>query len=141
MTYEFTPDQLAWIEALESGKYKQGTGVLKQNDQDGTACYCCLGLACEILDPAGFTPQAQTIPLKDGSKRDAYPYVGLASFLDESMVTRLQLNGTAGDCLDTDGKQVEGRDLAHLNDNGSSFAEIAQLLRQRPERYFDKVVS
>lgn len=33
-----------WIEALRSGKYKQGTGRLRSNDD----CYCCLGVLCEV---------------------------------------------------------------------------------------------
>lgn len=32
-----------WVEALRSGKYKQGTAYLCRNGQ-----YCCLGVACEI---------------------------------------------------------------------------------------------
>lgn len=32
-----------WAEALESGKYKQCTGRLKDGDS-----YCCLGVLCEI---------------------------------------------------------------------------------------------
>ncbi len=33
-----------WIEALRSGKYKQGKSRLKKYDQT----YCCLGVLCEI---------------------------------------------------------------------------------------------
>jgi len=42
----------AWIEALRSGKYKQGQLSLKHNN-----CYCCLGVLCEInhkLDEYGY---------------------------------------------------------------------------------------
>jgi hypothetical protein len=42
-TYKYTVNQLAWLEALESGDYKQVIGTLKKNDG-----YCCLGVACEI---------------------------------------------------------------------------------------------
>lgn len=34
-----------WIEALRSGKYKQGQYRLRQNNE-----FCCLGVACEIYD-------------------------------------------------------------------------------------------
>jgi hypothetical protein len=44
-----------WIEALESGKYKQCTGQLK----DRKNSYCCLGVLAEIrgmrIDPTGQT--------------------------------------------------------------------------------------
>lgn len=34
-----------WLEALRSGKYKQGTGFLHWKGE-----YCCLGVACKVLD-------------------------------------------------------------------------------------------
>ena len=34
-----------WIEALESGKYKQGQEQLRNRDK-----YCCLGVLCDIID-------------------------------------------------------------------------------------------
>ncbi len=33
-----------WIEALRSGKYKQGRNALRP-DED---CYCCLGVLCDV---------------------------------------------------------------------------------------------
>lgn len=38
-------DRVKWIEALRSGKYKQGKGQLKQDDR-----YCCLGVLQEITN-------------------------------------------------------------------------------------------
>ena len=35
-----------WIEALVSGKYKQGTQALKRADN-----FCCLGVLCDLLYP------------------------------------------------------------------------------------------
>lgn len=34
-----------WVEALRSGKYKQGTGNLYRHDSDS---YCCLGVWCDV---------------------------------------------------------------------------------------------
>lgn len=34
----------AWIEALRSGKYKQGLGQLRNHDDE----FCCLGVLCDI---------------------------------------------------------------------------------------------
>lgn len=36
-----------WVEALRSGEYFQGYGMLKHNDS-----YCCLGVLCEISKKA-----------------------------------------------------------------------------------------
>ena|SRR5258708_25128969 len=40
-----------WVEALRSGKYKQGKNYLKNDD--GTMC--CMGVLCDIIDPAGWS--------------------------------------------------------------------------------------
>lgn len=37
----------AWIDALRSGKYKQGGDYLAQQ-QDEEIAYCCLGVLCEL---------------------------------------------------------------------------------------------
>ena len=33
-----------WIEALRSGRFKQGKNALKTNDK-----HCCLGVLCEVV--------------------------------------------------------------------------------------------
>ena len=38
----------SWIEALRSGYYTQGTGLLRQTDSDADPSYCCLGVACSV---------------------------------------------------------------------------------------------
>lgn len=45
-TKEEKEQVLKWLEALRSGKYKQTTGTLQ--DENG---FCCLGVACKILIP------------------------------------------------------------------------------------------
>lgn len=50
---EYTPEQIQenrrkWLEALRSGEFKQTTGVLARQNDDGKYGYCCLGVACEI---------------------------------------------------------------------------------------------
>ena len=35
-----------WLDALRSGKYKQGFGGLSQN-----GAFCCLGVACDVYAP------------------------------------------------------------------------------------------
>lgn len=39
-----------WVDALESGQYKQGSQLLRFNDE-----YCCLGVACEVAIKHGVT--------------------------------------------------------------------------------------
>ncbi|NBQ68164.1 MAG: hypothetical protein EBU46_04735, partial [Nitrosomonadaceae bacterium] len=37
-----------WLNALRSGKYKQGEGSLRQLDNEGKPQYCCLGVLCDL---------------------------------------------------------------------------------------------
>jgi hypothetical protein len=39
-----------WVNALRSGKYKQGQGALKQYNDKGQAQHCCLGVLCELYN-------------------------------------------------------------------------------------------
>ncbi len=48
-----------WIKALRSGKYKQGTSVLrstekKLNKVKVVDTFCCLGVACDLINPKGW---------------------------------------------------------------------------------------
>jgi len=49
-----TPEQLAvrrkWYDALVSGKYEQGTGVLRSKNET----FCCLGVLCDLVEPASW---------------------------------------------------------------------------------------
>lgn len=45
---EIMEHRLQWIEALESGEYKQAQEYLGRIDEDGGTSYCCLGVACVI---------------------------------------------------------------------------------------------
>ncbi len=142
MTYEFNEDQLAWLEALESGEHEQGYNGLKRRimdgDGNGRTCFCCLGLACHVLDPDGFSDFGRPAAiLEDGSESELYAYHGGEGFLDASMTDRLKLNGPSGDALDEHSESLVGSDLIQLNDHGThSFADIARELRENPERYF-----
>lgn len=40
-----------WLKALRGGEYEQGSGVLKNIDNESGRCtFCCLGVACDLLD-------------------------------------------------------------------------------------------
>lgn len=39
----------SWVEALRSGEYMQGKYRLKQIRGNGSAAYCCLGVAAELF--------------------------------------------------------------------------------------------
>jgi hypothetical protein len=43
-------DKAIWLEALRSGKYKQGVGQLRRTKLNGSFEYCCLGVANDVLN-------------------------------------------------------------------------------------------
>lgn len=43
-------NMLVFIEALESGQYKQGTSDLRKVHDNGESCYCAEGVACEVSE-------------------------------------------------------------------------------------------
>ena len=49
MTKYKLPKEFAtkWLEALRSGNYKQGMGLLYNED---TGSYCCLGVVCKLCN-------------------------------------------------------------------------------------------
>lgn len=88
-----------WLKALRSGEYKQGSGQLRSDDR-----YCCLGVLCDItghLKPRSFD-WMNDFPDMDYRCNDDD---AIREFKGLSAATQ--------------------KTLAHLNDNGSSFKEIA----------------
>lgn len=59
--YPFTPLQLEWLEALESGNYKQGEGYLCTPDNR----YCCLGVLAELAGAEKKLPEGSYKPAYD----------------------------------------------------------------------------
>lgn len=143
MAFEFGPIQTAWLEALESGKYKQGQGCLRSQAEitsnDGAKtqlAYCCLGVLCEV---AGLPWQER----KADSSPDIYTgyvFQGEASngYLPTKYAETVGLSGPKGAFKQK--AQVAGGygySLAELNDAlALPFAEIAAYIRAQPENVF-----
>jgi len=95
-----------WIEALESGEYKQAQNTLRKDDK-----FCCLGVACDINGIGHW---------ENGSY-----FVGKLEYhatLPYQVKDWLGLRTPAGH-----GKEFS---LSYYNDNGSTFQEIAEMLRK-----------
>lgn len=102
-----------WIEALESGGYKQGKAALRLHDS-----YCCLGVLCDVSGLS--TWEKSSTPL--------YAYY------DYTSVLPYQVADMVGLPLDGDGVKVEFDgytydSLIDANDNGVPFKNIAAALR------------
>lgn len=116
---EFTPAQIAWLAALESGNYLQTNGTLHK---DGG--YCCLGLACEVSNLAGW-------------EYDNF-YLSARSTLPDKVRIYFNFFGFGGNLYPL--IQIEDKlvhTLIHLNDSVRfSFLEIATFVRNHPRSVF-----
>jgi len=92
-----------WIEALRSGKYKQGISYLHAGER-----YCCLGVLYE-LSGGRWIEQSNT-----DAFRTQYGYCG---YLGPSR-NELGLS------------EMDSETLAHMNDDGKTFPEIAAYIEQ-----------
>jgi len=111
-----------WIAALESGEYAQGRQALERNGR-----FCCLGVLCDLAAKQGVV-ERHVIEVGDfylgmyGDSQgncDGYLPLSVAKWAGLT-------DGNPSICLE-DGL---GEFLSILNDNGSSFHEIALLIKE-----------
>ena len=93
-----------WVKALRSGRYKQGQIYLRVGDK-----HCCLGVLCRIL-------RVKHHVEPDGM----YFYDGESVRLAKSVIAKAGMHSASG--------TIFFETLAALNDGGSSFTEIADLI-------------
>ena len=123
-----------WIEALRSGKYKQGRQRLKRKDYQDD-CYCCLGVLVEVA--GGKFAEFPTDPDDDFA-----PYHGKYKEEVCSAALPMKLAMELGMDAFGDPVRVPGdltwhkRSLSFRNDNGATFNDIADTLETEPHLYF-----
>ena len=113
------PNQQAWVEALRSGRIVQARTVLGRTD----GSRCCLGVASDICVEAGILP-APTACL-NGELQYAG---GVSGFAPESVRVFLGLRMRTGG--------YSKSSLVSDNDDGATFAEIADLIESEPAGLF-----
>ena len=107
------PDiKVRWVEALRSGRYEQARGVLrKQIDDQGRVGYCCLGVLCDLYVGLGVGHWGVS------------NYDGSVSFRTEGGSASIYPPAEAAVHAGLDNHDMQ--DLAFMNDEGATFAEIA----------------
>lgn len=123
-----------WVKALQSGKYKQGEGCLKQTDVSKNKTYhCCLGVLCELYNE-------QMSKSKKRKLTDTVDKHGLHSFdkdievLPDSVVKWSGLCGKTGHFQNTTNYgDHDYASLASMNDLGCSFKKIANSIQKEWE--------
>ena len=118
-----------WVAALRSGEYEQGIQYLCKNNK-----YCCLGVLCElqpdleweiVIKKEDDNEEVHGLPPKTVKR---YGKDGHTGSLPISIVTKLGLRSRFGSFKD------ETITLSGLNDQGKTFAEIADIIEKNWER-------
>lgn len=100
-----------WIKALESGRYRQTRGQLREVNWK-TASYCCLGVLCNLEKEKG--------QKWDGSEFLAgVPLDGYVNYPPDSILKKLNVSDDLSNTL------------ADMNDSGKTFKDIAAFLRNK----------
>lgn len=118
-----------WLQALRNGSYRQGQHVLRTPHDE----YCCLGVLCDLVQPEQWRDIGETFWWDDNSNqkirsvgyshgeflsRDvAFPAMDLLDSLIDDL-SPLERVSFIDQC----------RNLAWMNDDGKSFAEIADYI-------------
>jgi hypothetical protein len=104
-----------WVAALRSGKYPQGRGRLKTEEG-----FCCLGVLCDLAAEDGIGHWEQ---------KDTYfnRHYFLVTTVHENNYLPMEVATWAGLHRNP---FVGSSILSALNDSGSSFAEIADLIER-----------
>lgn len=110
-----------WLEALRSGRYRQGRGRLRTTNPDGSNNYCCLGVLCDLYDKVhgedGWMRVEGTHTMRHGG------WIGTPSGWVLVWAGLHDRHGEFGE---------EGESLVEVNDNSSDFAEVIEVI----EEYF-----
>jgi len=115
------PNQKRWLEALRSGEYRQVRGYL--HTANG---FCCLGVACTL-----FKPEDIHAVQAHGYTIETLRYEANVAVAPNFVIDALALYGDMGNRGDGDGPS-----LAAHNDEGKSFADIADLIEADPHMFF-----
>lgn len=131
-TVQLTDAQRAWVDALRSGKYEQAQGALAPlGENDEPVGFCCLGVACELANAAGVPLRTNRAATFEGYSRT---YDDDAAVLPTSVREWLGLATSSG-------VYGESMQLTARNDEGVTFAEIADLIEQHADALFVKDVA
>lgn len=109
--------QEQWVTALLSGEFQQGQERLRTSETVTGVRHCCLGVLCELHARAGlghWTGNTYVVNAS-GDTTISYPPMAVVAWAGMS-----GYNPAAEDC----------EPLAEMNDNGKTFEEIAQHIRE-----------
>lgn len=109
---------IEWVSRLRSGKYQQGKGCLRNENNK----FCCLGVLSELAVEDGIL------------ERESYSYfskkddMSFSVSLADEVKNKYNMKSIGGFC--SLGKEC----LAEMNDRGKSFSEIADYIEANWEK-------
>jgi len=132
-----------WVQALRSGKFKQGHGTLKQYNSKGNTQHCCLGVLCELYNDSMRKSKKKTLSEKVydndmdfshgycrfGGKRDDLPREVMKWSGIQDSIGMFPLKITNNNDFFNEGEYS----LADLNDTGRKFKTIANIIEKNYE--------
>jgi hypothetical protein len=133
-----------WINALESGEFKQTTFALR--DETG---FCCLGVACNLVDPEGWTfdtgAHAYSFLPNEACSTENAVKDHLTPFVRGHYGSELGPLGlyVGGRFPDEEGNTLElhSLSLSGINDMGATFLEIAEILKKAMDGGYTRSVA
>ncbi len=113
-----------WAQELESGKWLQGDGNLRRlrSLDDTVSLHCCLGVLCEMAVEAGVIPPPTQVKALN---------TGTYTYMEHMIGVPPDVRNWAG--VRTSSGVFDDTSLTVLNDDGTPFSEIAQVIRQYAE--------
>jgi hypothetical protein len=122
-----------WVKALRSGKFKQGTGTLKQFNSKGQAQHCCLGVLCELYNSEMKKNKKKTLSEKVYDNDIGFGYTRFNGSADCLPQNVRDWSGIASSYGKFYGGDTLPEPLADLNDNGKKFKTIADIIEKNWE--------
>ena len=115
-----------WVDALRSGKYKQDIGHLRTRKG-----FCCLGVLCDVYSPENWVATGETI---NDEVFENWHYKTVDEFgnhyagevLPHDVMEFCDMGTASPEIFIPHGQKY--KTLASINDDGATFAEIADLI-------------
>jgi hypothetical protein len=126
MTVELTDEQRKHLKelvaALRSGEYTQARGRLRTKDQ-----YCCLGVACDLMDPDSW----MEISVESVTPEQSYQWRQELNYLDsEAMDHYGFLGATTEETESGSFRACSQHKYAQMNDEEKTFSQIADAIEK-----------
>ena len=125
-----------WVQALRSGKFKQGTGTLKQFNSKGHNQKCCIGVRCELYKQDMKKNKKKTLSenVYDNDSDFSYGYCRFGGNKEDLPKEVIKWSGMKDNIGRFTTNTVPSEySLADLNDLGQKFKTIADIIEKNWE--------